>query len=322
MPTRSSAPGRTSIRLTCRCRCANLGAYARDIEPKLKQLAEPVGVYIFGHLADGNLHVMIGLNDDLPHEAIEAILYPGLTEMGGAFSAEHGIGLEKREAFGRFNSAAKSQTMAAIKAALDPHDILNPGKIFMPRRRNRDEARTNPDLTISASPLGDGRTLHARMPGCRNSRKKENDEMSEFDVENAKKEMERWYWWGIPTFFRCPWQEDPAPERHRAHRRAAQLGQRFDRARPASRPARRAQRLGAVPPRPRPLQHHPVGCLPASATPATCRCRKRWSTTSASSTSRLSPSASTRPARAWFRWAATMPSPDRWSRRWPARMRA
>ncbi|MEP9373664.1 FAD-binding oxidoreductase [Mesorhizobium sp. KR1-2] len=111
---------------------ANLGDYARQIEPKLKQLADPVGVYIFGHLADGNLHVMVGLNDDLPHEAMEAILYPGLTEMGGAFSAEHGIGLEKREAFSRYNSAAKYQTMAAIKAALDPHNILNPGKIFMP----------------------------------------------------------------------------------------------------------------------------------------------------------------------------------------------
>ncbi|MEP9398897.1 FAD-binding oxidoreductase [Mesorhizobium sp. KR2-14] len=109
---------------------ANLGAYAGDIEPKLKQLADPVGVYIFGHLADGNLHVMLGLNDDLPHEAMEAILYPGLTEMGGAFSAEHGIGLEKREAFALYNSAAKHETMAAIKAALDPRGILNPGKIF------------------------------------------------------------------------------------------------------------------------------------------------------------------------------------------------
>lgn len=109
---------------------ANLGAYGRRIEPKLRQLADTVGVYIFGHLADGNLHVMVGLNDDLPHEAVETILYPGLTEMGGAFSAEHGIGLEKREAFLRFNSAAKYQTMASIKAALDPHDILNPGKIF------------------------------------------------------------------------------------------------------------------------------------------------------------------------------------------------
>jgi guanidinopropionase len=34
--------------------------------------------------------------------------------------------------------------------------------------------------------------------------------MSEIDFDTAKEEMARWYWWGIPTFFRCPWQEDPA----------------------------------------------------------------------------------------------------------------
>jgi len=35
-------------------------------------------------------------------------------------------------------------------------------------------------------------------------------EMAEFDIDAAKKEMEPWYWWGIPTFFKCPWDEDPA----------------------------------------------------------------------------------------------------------------
>ncbi len=33
--------------------------------------------------------------------------------------------------------------------------------------------------------------------------------MDDFDIEQAKKEMEPWYWWGIPTFFKCPWDEDP-----------------------------------------------------------------------------------------------------------------
>ncbi len=33
--------------------------------------------------------------------------------------------------------------------------------------------------------------------------------MDEFNIEDAKKEMEPWYWWGIPTFFKCPWDEDP-----------------------------------------------------------------------------------------------------------------
>jgi FAD/FMN-containing dehydrogenase len=111
---------------------ANLGVYARAIEPKLKQLADPLGLYIFGHLADGNLHVMVGAQDDVPHQAIEAIVYSGLVEIGGAISAEHGIGLEKREALVSFGDPARRQVMAAIKSALDPNNILNPGKIFMP----------------------------------------------------------------------------------------------------------------------------------------------------------------------------------------------
>lgn len=110
---------------------AHLADYTARIEPELRKLATKVGVYIFGHLGDGNLHIMIGLEHDLPHAAIEAILYPGLAEIGGAFSAEHGVGLEKRDAFARFGNSAKLRTMQAIKSALDPNAILNPGKIFL-----------------------------------------------------------------------------------------------------------------------------------------------------------------------------------------------
>ena len=61
---------------------------------------------------------------------IEAILYDGLAEAGGSFSAEHGIGLEKQDAFRCYGDPARRAAMAAIKAALDPKGILNPGKIL------------------------------------------------------------------------------------------------------------------------------------------------------------------------------------------------
>lgn len=109
---------------------AGFDVYATRIDCQLRQLGEKIGVYIFGHLGDGNLHVMIGLEQDLPHSAMETVLYAGLSDIGGSFSAEHGIGIEKRDAFTRFGNPAKRQTMAAIKAALDPNNILNPGKII------------------------------------------------------------------------------------------------------------------------------------------------------------------------------------------------
>jgi len=50
--------------------------------------------------------------------------------MGGAVSAEHGIGVAKLDIFERNTKAASLQAMAAIKAALDPNGILNPGKVL------------------------------------------------------------------------------------------------------------------------------------------------------------------------------------------------
>ena len=54
--------------------------------------------FIFGHIADGNLHVILNCAP-LPKEReaqVESVLYTGLHEIGGAFSAEHGIGLKRR----------------------------------------------------------------------------------------------------------------------------------------------------------------------------------------------------------------------------------
>ena len=80
------------------------------------------------------------------------------------------------------------------------------------------------------------------------------------DLEAARRSSQSWYWWGIPTFFRCPWNEDPAAGRHRPRRRAAQFRQWLDRARPASGSARRAQCLGLLSPQPLRPWLRAVGC--------------------------------------------------------------
>lgn len=108
-----------------------LPAYVERIRTELAATFSPdMRVYVFGHLADGNLHVMVGDRPEGSEARIEAILYDGLAEAGGSFSAEHGIGLEKQDAFRRYGDPARRAAMAAIKAALDPKGILNPGKIL------------------------------------------------------------------------------------------------------------------------------------------------------------------------------------------------
>ena len=82
----------------------------------------------FGHVGDGNIHMCIGPIDD--KHAVETLVYQALGDINGAISAEHGIGLEKREFLSHSRSADEIALMRTIKKALDPKNILNPGKIF------------------------------------------------------------------------------------------------------------------------------------------------------------------------------------------------
>ena len=87
---------------------------------------------VFGHLGDGNLHLIagVGSNDAQARAAVNAIVYGGLRTRDGSISAEHGIGLEKRDYLGYSRGPEEIALMRRLKAALDPGNILNPGKIF------------------------------------------------------------------------------------------------------------------------------------------------------------------------------------------------
>lgn len=87
---------------------------------------------VFGHLGDGNLHVVPGVGDGSPaaRKAVEEIIYGALRKRGGSVSAEHGIGLEKRAYLSYSRSAEEIAIMRMLKRMLDPDNILNPGKIL------------------------------------------------------------------------------------------------------------------------------------------------------------------------------------------------
>ena len=89
---------------------------------------------MFGHLGDGNLHVIVGVGDAGAEArgAVEAIVYGALRERGGSISAEHGIGLEKRPYLGWSRGAEEIALMRSLKQMLDPRNILNPGKVLAP----------------------------------------------------------------------------------------------------------------------------------------------------------------------------------------------
>ncbi|MFZ2155343.1 MAG: FAD-binding oxidoreductase [Bradyrhizobium sp.] len=90
-------------------------------------------LWIFGHLGDGNLHVIVQvpLKDYLAlRPKIEALVYAPLGKLGGSVSAEHGIGLEKKSYLSVCRNDSELAVMRRLKTALDPAGILNPGKIF------------------------------------------------------------------------------------------------------------------------------------------------------------------------------------------------
>ncbi len=84
----------------------------------------------FGHVADGNLHLALELANEAQRHPAEAIVYDAIRDAGGSISAEHGIGMLKREWLPYSRSEAELAVMRAIRAALDPRGILNPGRIF------------------------------------------------------------------------------------------------------------------------------------------------------------------------------------------------
>jgi FAD/FMN-containing dehydrogenase len=90
----------------------------------------------FGHLGDGNIH----FNFSVPKggsdaefltrvENVNRAVHDLVHGLGGSISAEHGVGVLKREEILCYKSAAEIETMRALKRTLDPHNILNPGKL-------------------------------------------------------------------------------------------------------------------------------------------------------------------------------------------------
>ncbi|GGE73215.1 FAD-binding oxidoreductase [Massilia psychrophila] len=104
---------------------------------RLQQAFPHCQVVCFGHLGDGNLHYNVAPADGKPHEsflanqkAINRIVHDSVEQFNGSISAEHGIGALKRDDLVRYKPKVELDMMRAIKAALDPLGIMNPGKVL------------------------------------------------------------------------------------------------------------------------------------------------------------------------------------------------
>jgi FAD/FMN-containing dehydrogenase len=114
---------------------AVLAEFVENAEAAVRDLLPSAMCITFGHVGDGNLHfAVLAAGDDQRldekrHE-IEAAVQECVWRLNGSISAEHGIGVARREAFNRQKSEAEIQTMRALKRVFDPNNILNPGKLL------------------------------------------------------------------------------------------------------------------------------------------------------------------------------------------------
>ena len=109
----------------------DMPAYVDRVRADLHAVWPSAKAFVFGHLADCNLHLVIS-PDGLPRNAraaIERIVYTPLTDFNGAISAEHGIGFEKKGWLGISRTASEIALMRTLKHAMDPKNILNRGRI-------------------------------------------------------------------------------------------------------------------------------------------------------------------------------------------------
>jgi FAD/FMN-containing dehydrogenase len=112
-------------------------AYVKTVQARLNQRWPGSRCDVIGHIGDGNLHFFVHPGDagpavdtKLQHAQSDEDVYAPLGPIGGSISAEHGIGTEKRSSLGISRAPAEVALMTTLKRALDPKNILNPGKVL------------------------------------------------------------------------------------------------------------------------------------------------------------------------------------------------
>lgn len=107
-----------------------LVAFVDGIRQTVAETAPEAVTWIFGHAADGNLHVNVTCVGAAGHDAVTAAVLGSVIDHGGSISAEHGIGRAKRDWLTADRGAVAVDAMCRIKRALDPQGILNPGVLY------------------------------------------------------------------------------------------------------------------------------------------------------------------------------------------------
>jgi FAD/FMN-containing dehydrogenase len=115
----------------------SIGEFLERAQSLVDKIIPDARLCTFGHVGDGNLHYNVSQPKDGDIEEFKTrgadlsnAIYDLVAEIGGSFSAEHGVGILKKECLARYRSATELDLMQSLKRALDPLNTLNPGKVI------------------------------------------------------------------------------------------------------------------------------------------------------------------------------------------------
>lgn len=107
-------------------------SFISEVDKRLSNIEKQAPSTFVSHLGDGNVHYWVWpkSNDNGLHDRIVETVEEIVSELNGSFSAEHGVGIAKLNSMKRRKNATALDVMSAIKASLDPANIMNPGKVL------------------------------------------------------------------------------------------------------------------------------------------------------------------------------------------------
>ena len=104
--------------------------FLNQLESEIKALLPDTALLVFGHIGDGNLHLVFTVDRKEDKKTIYDVVYRQVGAYNGSISAEHGIGMMKRSYLHQSRSREELALMKLLKQAMDPNNILNPGRVL------------------------------------------------------------------------------------------------------------------------------------------------------------------------------------------------
>lgn len=109
-----------------------MGYFGEEVEKRIRTKWPETTIGLFGHIGDGNVHIIVNIGEHTrsKHLEIDEIVYTLIQELNGSISAEHGIGIMKKQFLNYSKSDPEIDLMKLLKHTMDPQGILSPGRIF------------------------------------------------------------------------------------------------------------------------------------------------------------------------------------------------